>query len=523
MQVGARETLRVPNKLSIILHRRIAGSPRDGGEHGDAPVLREGDSRVDDGIMEALATQVLSMTTNAARNPISSGTAAQRILVAVSLILFAAGLVSARFGMQPEIGLWARWVAVGLFVPVAVRRRSLLVWTFFAMLAGAELGADAPHLAAQTHFIGEVFLRLIRMIVAPLIFGGIVTGIAGHGELRGVGRVAVKSIVYFEIVTTLGLIIGLVAMNVSHAGVGIVLPATVQAIAPAAQQEGWQQLVVNIFPENIAQAVAQNQILQVAVFALLFGVALAQLPESKRAPLLSVLQSLTEAMFRLTGIIMYMAPLAAGAAMAFTVGSMGLVTLLPLLKLVVTYYVALGAFVVLAVVPSLLLARVPLREFATAVAEPAALGFATTSSEAALPLAMERMEEFGVPRWIVSFVIPMGYTFNMTGGSVYLSMAALFAAQAAGISLSLGAQFVMVATLMLTSKGLAGVPRASLVVLMASAAALHLPAAAVLIILGVDTLMDMGRTAMNVIGNCLAAAVVGSWEGKGEEAVVSGQ
>jgi proton glutamate symport protein len=228
----------------------------------------------------------------------------------------------------------------------------------------------------------------------------------------------------------------------------------------------------------------------------------------------SVLQSLTEAMFKLTRIIMYMAPLAAGAAMAFTVGSMGLATLLSLLKLVTTYYAALIVFVLLAVMPSLLLVRVSLRRFAAAVSEPAALGFATTSSEAALPLAMERMEELGVPRWIVSFVIPIGYSFNMTGGSVYLSMAALFAAQAAGIHLSLGAQLLMLLTLILTSKGVAGVPRSSLVVLMASAAALHLPAAAVLIILGVDTLMDMGRTAMNVIGNCLAAVVVARWEGQ---------
>jgi proton glutamate symport protein len=366
-----------------------------------------------------------------------------------------------------------------------------------------------------------MFLRLIRMIVAPLIFGGIVTGIAGHGELRGVGRVAVKSIVFFEIVTTLGLIIGLLAMNMSHAGVGINLPVVLQdRVSPNGQpigpphQESWQQLITNIFPENIAQAVAQNQILQVAVFALLFGIALAMMTEPRRAPLVNVLQSLTEAMFKLTRIIMFMAPLAAGAAMAFTVGSMGLSTLLPLLKLVITYYAALIAFVLLAVVPSLMLARVSLRGFIHAIGEPAALGFATTSSEAALPLAMERMEEFGVPRWIVSFVIPLGYSFNMTGGSVYLSMAALFAAQAAGIHLSIGAQFIMVAALMLTSKGVAGVPRASLVVLMASAAALHLPPAAVLIILGVDTLMDMGRTSMNVIGNCLAAAVIASWEGE---------
>jgi proton glutamate symport protein len=461
------------------------------------------------------------MTTNTVGNRVQSGKTTPRLIVVTSNLPFVAGLGASMLHAPPAIAISLRWLGLALFAAVAFRRRSLLLWTFYAMLAGAELGVDAPHFAAQTHFIGDIFLRLIRMIVAPLIFGGIVTGIAGHGELRGVGRVALKSVVFFEIITTLGLFIGLVAMNVSRAGMGITLPVVIEnrvsgtgTPAGPPHQESWQQLIVNIFPENIAQAVAQNQILQVAVFALLFGIALAMMAEPKRAPLVTVLQALTEAMFKLTRIVMYIAPLAAGAAMAFTVGSMGLVTLLPLLKLVIAYYFALIAFVLLAVVPSLMWARVSLRGFAAAIGEPAALGFATTSSEAALPLAMERMEEFGVPRWIVSFVIPLGYSFNMTGGSVYLSMAALFAAQAAGINLSLGAQFVMVATLMITSKGVAGVPRASLVVLMASAAALHLPAAAVLIILGVDTLMDMGRTAMNVIGNCLAAAVVARWEGE---------
>jgi len=219
-------------------------------------------------------------------------------------------------------------------------------------------------------------------------------------------------------------------------------------------------------------------------------------------------------MFRLTRFVMYMAPLAAGAALAYTVGSMGLATMLPLLKLVVTGYATLIAFVLLVLAPILLIARIPLRRFAAAVAEPAALGFATTSSEAALPLAMERMEAFGVPRWIVSFVIPTGYSFNMTGSSIYLSMAAIFAAQAAGIHLSAGEQIVMLATLLLTSKGVAGVPRATLVVLMAVAGSFHIPAAAVMMLLGVDAVMDMGRTAMNVIGNCMAAAVVARWEGE---------
>jgi proton glutamate symport protein len=433
-------------------------------------------------------------------------------LAIAAIALFATGIVAGLFHAPTVLGLGLRCTGIFLLTLFALRRRSLLVWTFLAMLAGAELGVDAPHIASQTHFLGEIFLKLIRMIVAPLIFGGIVTGIAGHNELRGVGRVALKSLIFFEVVTTFGLILGAVAIDLTQAGVGVTLPAVVQAATPTAHPQGWQQILLNVFPENIAQAVAENQILQVAVFALLFGSALAMLPEPKRAPLLSVLQSLTETMFRLTRIIMVVAPVAAGAALAYTVGSMGLATLMPLAKLLITCYAALVVFlIVLAFI--LLFARIPVGRFAAAVAEPAALGFATTSSEAALPLAMERMEEFGVPRWIVSFVIPTGYSFNMTGSSIYLSMAALFAAQAAGLHLSIAQQIVLLATLMLTSKGIAGVPRAVLVILMAVASSFQIPAAAVLMLLGIDTLMDMGRTAMNVIGNCLAAAVVARWEG----------
>jgi proton glutamate symport protein len=434
-------------------------------------------------------------------------------LAVTAALLFAVGVVAALLHTTITISVGLRWVAIALLLPFALGRRSLLVWTFFAMLAGAELGADAPGFATQTHLLGEIFLRLIRMIVAPLIFGGIVTGIAGHNELRGVGRVALKSLVLFELVTTFGLLLGAIAIDLTQAGAGVTLPAVAQTVAPAAQPETWQQILLNIFPENIAKAVAENQILEVAVFALLFGAALAMLPEPRRAPLLNVLQSLTETMFRLTRMIMVGAPVAAGAALAYTVGSMGITTLLPLGKLLVTCYAALAIFVgVLALI--LLFAGIPIGSFAVAVAEPAALGFATTSSEAALPLAMENMEEFGVPRWIVSFVIPTGYSFNMTGSSIYLSMAALFAAQAAGLHLTVMHQIVLLATLMLTSKGIAGVPRATLVILMAVAGSFQIPASAVLMLLGIDTLMDMGRTAMNVIGNCLAAAVVARWEGE---------
>jgi len=431
------------------------------------------------------------------------------------LVLFAAGIAATSFHAPAPLAIAVRWIALVLFVPIAVRRRSLLLWTFFAMLAGAELGVDAPHFAAQTRFLADIFLRLIRMIVAPLIFGGIVTGIAGHDQLRGVGRVAVKALVFFEVVTTIGLLLGMAAINISRAGVGVHLPAAAQTAAPIAQQhETWQQILLNTFPENIAQAVAQNQILQVAVFALLFGIALALMPQPRRAPLVNVLQSLTEAMFKLTGIVMYMAPLAAGAALAYTIGAMGLATMLPLLKLVATCYVALAVFVLLVLVPILMLARIPIGRFLAAIAEPVAIGFATTTSEAALPLAMERMEEFGVPRWIVSFVIPTGYSFNMIGSSLYLSLAAIFAAQAAGIHLGFAQQLAMLGTLLLTSKGVAGVSRAVFVILLATLVTFHIPAAAVMIILGVDTVMDMGRTALNVAGNCMAAAVVAQWEGE---------
>jgi len=341
-----------------------------------------------------------------------------RILFTAAVVLFVAGLLAGFLSLPAELAVALRWVGFGLFVPIALRRRSLLVWTFFAMLVGAELGVDAPQIATQSHFLADIFLRLIRMIVAPLIFGGIVTGIAGHGQLGGVGRVALKSIVFFEVVTTLGMILGAIAINLSQAGVGVTLPVSLQAAVPAAHQAGWQEILLNVFPENIAQAVAQNQILQVAIFALLFGTALATLPTPRRAPLVNVLQSLTETMFRLTRIIMVMAPVAAGAALAYTVGSMGILTLLPLVKLAVTCYTTLLIFALLVFVPILVGFRIPLRRFAAAIAEPTAIGFATTSSEVALPLAMERMEEFGAPRWIVSFVIPTGYSFNLTGSSI---------------------------------------------------------------------------------------------------------
>jgi proton glutamate symport protein len=436
-----------------------------------------------------------------------------RTLVFIGIPLWLLGTALGFLG-HPLPGAVLRSLAIGLLALGILPRSSLMLWTFLAMFAGVELGLDAPRFAIAMHFVGDLFLRLIRMIVAPLLFATITTGIAAHSQLRSIGRVTVKALIYFEVVTTLGLIIGTLAMNISGAGWGITLPPAAADVIPAVQTVStWQQTIVNLFPENIAQAVAQNQILQVAIFSLLFGVALAMLSQEKRAPLLGLLLSLADTMFQITRIIMYLAPLAAGAALAYTVASMGLATLYPLVKLVITYYAALTAFCLFVLLPILLAFRIPVRKFITAIAEPAAIGFATTTSEAALPLAMEQMEAFGVPRWIVSFVIPMGYSFNMDGSSVYLSMAAVFAAQAAGIHLTTSQEIAMLATLLIASKGVAGVPRAVLVVLLATASAIHIPTTPILLILGIDTLMDMGRTMMNVVGNCMASAVIARSEG----------
>ncbi|HEY1498470.1 MAG TPA: cation:dicarboxylase symporter family transporter [Acidobacteriaceae bacterium] len=400
----------------------------------------------------------------------------------------------------------------------AARRRSLTGWIFAGMLAGIELGVDAPHVAIAGRVFSDIFLRLIRVIVAPLIFGTLVTGIASHAEAKTVGRLGLKSLIYFEVLTTIALVIGLIAIDLSKAGVGLSLHSvttSAAATAPLPQATlSWQQFLIHVFPENIASAVADNQILQVAVFALFFGLALSRVSEGKRAPMLRLCESLTEVMFAFTNYVMLYAPIGVAFALAYTVTQSGLGVMLNLGKLALTLYVAIIVFALIAMLPALLLARLPLREFLRAVAEPATIAFATSTSEAALPRAIEAMEGFGVPRKIVAFVIPTGYTFNLAGSALYLSIGAIFTAQAAGIHMSLGRQIAMVGVLMLTSKGVAGVARAVLVVLLATASILNLPIEPILVILGVDALMDMGRTVVNVVGNCLASAVVAKWEGE---------
>jgi len=408
-----------------------------------------------------------------------------------------------------------RWLVVAALILLAVRRRSLTTWILVSMVAGATFGHDFPQVAIQLRILSQIFIRLIRTIIAPLLFATLVVGIAGHGNLKQVGRMGVKALVYFEIVTTIALLIGWAAITISRAGVGINLPPPPpgeQIARPVAQT--WQDVVLHIFPENIAKSIADGEVLQIVVFSVMFGVALALLPEAKRRPLLTFSESLAEAMFKFTNIVMLFAPIGVGAAIAYTVGHMGIGILVNLIKLLLTLYAALIVFILVVLLPVAFIARVPIRRFAAAVAEPCSIAFATTSSEAALPRAMEAMERLGVPRQIVAFVIPTGYSFNLDGTTLYLSLASIFVAQAAGIEMSIGQQFAMLLTLMLTSKGVAGVPRASLVILLGTLSSFNLPVEPVFIILGIDELMDMARTMTNVLGNCLATVVIARWEGE---------
>jgi proton glutamate symport protein len=433
-------------------------------------------------------------------------------VVVGGMIVYCAGL-SAHAAVH--FGLPLRLAALVVLAGVAFRRRSLMAWIFWAMIAGAELGADAPSLAVSLRVFSDIFLRLIKTIVAPLILGTLITGIAAHGQMRSVGRMGLKALVYFEVLTTIAMLVGLAAINISHAGVGLSVPPKVGASLPQPQAAlRWDDLLLHSFPENIAKAVADNQILQVAVFAILFGVALGRLNIQNRGPLLRVIESLTETMFSFTNIVMYYAPVGVGAAMAYTVGQMGPGVLFNLGRLLLTLYAGLVAFGLVGLLPAALLAGVPLRRFLRAVAEPATIAFATSTSEAALPRAMEAMEALGVPRRIVAFVIPAGYSFNLDGSTLYLALASVFVAQAAGVSMDWKQQLFMVGTLMLTSKGLAGVPRATLIVLLATAAMFHLPEEPIFVILGIDAIMDMARTSVNVVGNCLASVVIARWEGE---------
>lgn len=394
----------------------------------------------------------------------------------------------------------------------ALRRLSLTAWIFIGMGVGVALGLAAPGPAQALAPVGSIFLRLIRSIIAPLIFATLVAGVAGSGDLKRMGRIGLKAIVYFEIVTTVALFLGLGAVNLVRPGEGMSLEATAAEAAVPRTEVSLASVLEHVFPASVIDAMARGDVLQIVVFSFLFGAACAAIGQ-KAQPVVAFCESLAEVMFRYTRYVMYLAPFGVGAAIAVTVGSKGFSVLFGLGKLILTMYAAQAIFVVGVLGAVVAIARVPARRFFQAAREPFLIAFSTSSSEAALPRALENMERFGVPKHIVGFVLPTGYSFNLDGSTLYLSLASIFVAQAAGVDLSFGQQLLMMLTLMLTSKGVAGVPRASLVILAGTLGTFGLPMEGVAVLLGVDAVLDMARTSVNVLGNCLASAVVARWEG----------
>lgn len=400
------------------------------------------------------------------------------------------------------------------------QRGSLSVWIIVMMICGCLLGNDfvpvhnATGLPVEALQVpSQIFIRMVKTVVAPLLFATLVIGINSHGDMKTVGRLGAKSLIYFEVVTTIALFVGLLAINLSQAGLGIDPSLASADKMPSVAPKSGIEIILHTFPENFAKSVAEGDVLQVVVFSILFGVALGLVNPARRKPLLDVIEGLAETMFKFTALVMKLAPLAVGSAMAFTVARMGLAVLGPLAKLLLTLAAALTVFVVCVLLPIVLLSGLPLVPFLRAISEPVSIAFATSTSEAALPRAMERLEQLGVPRHVVSFVMPLGYSFNLDGTTLYLALAGVFVSQAAGKPMPLTTQIIMLLSLMLSSKGVAGVPRASLVILLGTVSAFQLPEWPVLVILGIDGLMDMMRTSVNVTGNCLAAAVVARWEG----------
>jgi proton glutamate symport protein len=385
-------------------------------------------------------------------------------------------------------------------------------WIIIATIAGIAVGALAPAFAVNLQFLSNIFIRLIKSIVAPLVFSSLVYGIAKSGSVGTMGRIAGKAMSYFVAATSIALVVGLVMVNVFRPGDGVAPKGGGAAAALPAAKMTFAETLEKMFSKSIIESMANGDVLQIVIFSVLFGVACTAMGK-KAEPVVHWCEAVMEVMFKYTQYVVYLAPIGAGAAIAYTVGKNGLESLLGLAKLVGTLYLALIVFVVAVLGPVVAMFRIPLRRFMDAAWRPFVLAFSTASSEAALPQALERMEGFGVPKHIVNFVLPLGYSFNLDGSTLYLALASVFVAQAAGIELPIGTQIIMMLTLMLTSKGVAAVPRASLVILTATVSSFNLPMDGVNLILGVDAFMDMARTSVNLLGNCLASAVVARWEG----------
>ena len=440
-------------------------------------------------------------------------------LIIFGLLLI--GFVVPAYLTNASAGLFEslRFLLITFLFVISFVRKKMSLWIFSAMVLGIEVGMDFPAFALEMERLAKIFLRLIKTLVAPLIFATLVVGIAGHSNLKQVGRMGLKSIIYFEIVTTLALFIGLMAINITQAGKGVSVEVNQKVKEKStellAQRAEHKDHIVEIFPENIAKSIAENSVLQIVVFSVIFAIGLGMVKnEQHKLTMLRMNESLAEVMFKFTDIVMYLAPLAVFGALASTVAKSGVDVLMSLMKLVGTLYASLVVFILAVLLPIALLAKIPIRKFLNAVSEPVSLAFATASSEAALPKAMENLERFGIPKHIVGFVIPTGYSFNLDGTTLYLSLASVFIAQMSGINLSIGEQISICLVLMLTSKGVAGVRGASFVILAGTVASMGLDPEKAGVILGIDAVIDMARTSVNVLGNCLATAVIARTEGE---------
>ncbi len=398
-----------------------------------------------------------------------------------------------------------------------MKHSKLTLLIFISLILGIIFGCVAPDLAVKMQPFATIFLRMVKMIIAPLLFATLVVGIAGHGDVKSLGKIGLKTIIYFEVVTTLALIIGLVAGNIFQPGVGFNLNVTDRdmqtagTLASTDAHNSIHDMIINIFPTSIVDAMATGNLLQIVVFSIVFALAICTVGKAAE-PVLKVLKSLSTIMFKFTEYVMYFAPIGIFGAISYTIGTNGITVLGSYFKVIFAMYVALAAFIVLVLIIACKIARISVRALFRAIEEPALLAFSTASSEAAFPKAIEIMEKFGVPKNIVGFVMPTGYTFNLDGSTLYLAVAVMFSAQLAGMNLTIEQQIIIMIALMLTSKGIAGVPRVSLIVLAGSLASFNIPLIGVAILLGIDQILDMGRTTVNLIGNCVATVVIAKWE-----------
>lgn len=457
------------------------------------------------------------------------------IVAALITALNVKGFIS----LPETVAVAVRWAAVVALLYYAYQQKNITTSILVAMVVGAAIGYDLPEIGKELDILSKIFMKLIKTVIAPLLFGTLIVGIAGHGSMKSVGKMGLKALLYFEVVTTIALCIGLVAINFSQSGVGIKneapnvkkevsVIAKVDTVAntydvfyngkvlkPSTplQKQDWKEIVLHTFPENVIKSISEGQILQLVIFCLLFAAGMMMVDEVYSRPMLRFAESLSEIMFKFTNLIMYIAPLGVGGAIAATVAKLGLGVFYNLFSLLATLYIALIVFVLLVLVPIALLNGINLKRFWKYAQKPVSIAFATSSSEAALPAALQAMKDYGISPKIVSFIIPTGMSFNLDGTTLYLALAAIFVAQAAGVHLTIPQQVTMMLTLMLTSKGVAGVSRASLVILAGTAASFGLPEWPIAAIMGIDALMDMARTSVNMLGNCLATAVIAKWEG----------